>query len=226
MFTSLRSRAVSHVNSDSDNDDKHLPMHIRVAILPHSLRPVPLTSTDGPMNTDQLKIVLQHMFMGPQHSSTGVVPYSGKPATSKPEKVLPQDVIAGQGPSPAYLKAAAIPSREIALKDRTKPPMVFISLDDVIDAPLPEHLVGGYTDVIARGYLDTLMVRRRSTLAPLAAEASSSSCASADGGQFTGFPSSPEGWLGHCLLHQASTQSSLAKAQRIEVANGWSREGC
>lgn len=37
-------------------------------------------------------------------------------------------------------------------------PLLVISLDGVVDARLPYHLSGGYTDVISRPYLQTLMV--------------------------------------------------------------------
>ncbi|GAA5984931.1 hypothetical protein JCM5350_000066 [Sporobolomyces pararoseus] len=52
-----------------------------------------------------------------------------------------------------YLSQVNVPSRPVTAQN----PLLVISLDGVIDARLPYHLSGGYTDVISRPYLQTLM---------------------------------------------------------------------
>ncbi|GAA6014175.1 hypothetical protein JCM10207_006122 [Rhodosporidiobolus poonsookiae] len=59
----------------------------------------------------------------------------------------------GPDPSAAYLREAAEPSKPLPADS----PLVVISLDGVLDARLPYHLSGGWTDVLARPYLTTLM---------------------------------------------------------------------
>ncbi|ORY48421.1 hypothetical protein BCR35DRAFT_327301 [Leucosporidium creatinivorum] len=56
-------------------------------------------------------------------------------------------------PSAAYLRASAVPSKPTA----SDHPLVVLSLDMVLDARLPYHLSGGYTDVISRPYIHTLL---------------------------------------------------------------------
>ncbi|BGP14756.1 hypothetical protein JCM10213_004305 [Rhodosporidiobolus nylandii] len=56
-------------------------------------------------------------------------------------------------PSPEYLRSVAVPSKPVP----SDHPLVVISLDGVLDARLPYHLSGGWTDVLARPYLTTFM---------------------------------------------------------------------
>ncbi|GAA5878428.1 hypothetical protein JCM8547_003598 [Rhodosporidiobolus lusitaniae] len=56
-------------------------------------------------------------------------------------------------PSPEYLRRIATPSKPVP----SDHPLVVLSLDGVLDARLPYHLSGGWTDVLARPYLTTFM---------------------------------------------------------------------
>ncbi|GAA5969771.1 hypothetical protein JCM11641_008037 [Rhodosporidiobolus odoratus] len=61
---------------------------------------------------------------------------------------------AGDGtPSAEYLARVAKPSKPVP----SDHPLLVISLDGVLDARLPYHLSGGWTDVLARPYLKTFM---------------------------------------------------------------------
>lgn len=62
--------------------------------------------------------------------------------------------VTGHTASSDYMSQVNVPSRPV----RAQRPLAVISLDGVVDARLPYHLSGGYTDVIARPYLQTLMV--------------------------------------------------------------------
>ncbi|GAA5880564.1 hypothetical protein JCM16303_005430 [Sporobolomyces ruberrimus] len=59
----------------------------------------------------------------------------------------------GHVASVEYLSQVAIPSQQATARN----PLLVISLDGVVSARLPTHLMGGYTDVISRPYLKTLM---------------------------------------------------------------------
>ncbi|GAA5903151.1 hypothetical protein JCM5296_003354 [Sporobolomyces johnsonii] len=59
----------------------------------------------------------------------------------------------GDSPSAEYLRAAAVPSKPVP----SDHPLIVISLDGVVDARLPRHLSGGWTDVLSRPYLTTFM---------------------------------------------------------------------
>ncbi|GAA5848481.1 hypothetical protein JCM3766R1_005661 [Sporobolomyces carnicolor] len=61
--------------------------------------------------------------------------------------------VTGHTASSDYMSQVNVPSRPV----RAQRPLAVISLDGVVDARLPYHLSGGYTDVIARPYLQTLM---------------------------------------------------------------------
>ncbi|GAA5826070.1 hypothetical protein JCM3770_005230, partial [Rhodotorula araucariae] len=56
-------------------------------------------------------------------------------------------------PSPEYLRRVAVPSRPEA----SDHPLLVLSLDGVVDARLPYHLSGGYTDILARPYLEPFL---------------------------------------------------------------------
>lgn len=56
-------------------------------------------------------------------------------------------------PTAEYLRQASVPSKPM----RAMAPLLIIALDGVVDAPLPYHLSGGYTDVLSRPYLTTIM---------------------------------------------------------------------
>ncbi|GAA6027890.1 hypothetical protein JCM8097_001767 [Rhodosporidiobolus ruineniae] len=56
-------------------------------------------------------------------------------------------------PSVEYLRKAAIPSKPVP----SDHPLVVLSLDGLLDARLPRHLSGGWTDVLARPYLQPFM---------------------------------------------------------------------
>ncbi|GAA5918975.1 hypothetical protein JCM1841_002668 [Sporobolomyces salmonicolor] len=60
---------------------------------------------------------------------------------------------AGDNLSVEYLRAAAVPSKPVS----SDHPLVVISLDGVVDARLPKHLSGGWTDVLSRPNLTTFM---------------------------------------------------------------------
>ncbi|GAA5916622.1 uncharacterized protein JCM6883_007141 [Sporobolomyces salmoneus] len=61
--------------------------------------------------------------------------------------------VTGHTANSDYLSQVNVPSRPLA----SPKPLLVISLDGVIDARLPRHLIGGYTDTMKRPYLDTLM---------------------------------------------------------------------
>ncbi|BGP38779.1 hypothetical protein JCM10449v2_002716 [Rhodotorula kratochvilovae] len=65
-------------------------------------------------------------------------------------------------PSPDYLRRAAAPSRPAP----SAHPLLVISLDGVVDARLPYHLSGGYTDVLARPYLEPFLAYLLSQQSP------------------------------------------------------------
>ena len=65
-------------------------------------------------------------------------------------------------PSAEYLRLAAIPSRP----SPSSQPLLVISLDGVVDARLPYHLSGGYTDVLSRPYLETFLAYLLSQQSP------------------------------------------------------------
>ncbi|GAA5914645.1 uncharacterized protein JCM6883_001027 [Sporobolomyces salmoneus] len=61
--------------------------------------------------------------------------------------------VTGHTANSDYLSQVNVPSRVVTATN----PLLVISLDGVIDARLPYHLSGGYTDTISRPYLGTLM---------------------------------------------------------------------
>ncbi|GAA5838993.1 hypothetical protein JCM3766R1_004550 [Sporobolomyces carnicolor] len=61
--------------------------------------------------------------------------------------------VTGHTASGDYMSQVNVQSRPVTAQN----PLLVISLDGVVDARLPYHLSGGYTDVISRPYLQTLM---------------------------------------------------------------------
>ncbi|GAA5885280.1 hypothetical protein JCM16303_005984 [Sporobolomyces ruberrimus] len=61
--------------------------------------------------------------------------------------------ITGHTANSDYMSQVNVPSQATTARN----PLLVISLDGVVDARLPTHLLGGYTDVISRPYLGTLM---------------------------------------------------------------------
>ncbi|GAA5950175.1 hypothetical protein JCM3765_004227 [Sporobolomyces pararoseus] len=76
---------------------------------------------------------------------------SGGPCTCSLSDILNGST--GHAATSDYLSQVNVPSRPVTAQN----PLLVISLDGVIDARLPYHLSGGYTDVISRPYLQTLM---------------------------------------------------------------------
>ncbi|GAA5950108.1 hypothetical protein JCM3765_004199 [Sporobolomyces pararoseus] len=76
---------------------------------------------------------------------------SGGPCTCSLSDILNGST--GHTATSDYLSQVNVPSRPVTAQN----PLLVISLDGVIDARLPYHLSGGYTDVISRPYLQTLM---------------------------------------------------------------------
>ncbi|GAA6062380.1 hypothetical protein JCM10212_003189 [Sporobolomyces blumeae] len=101
--------------------------------------------------------------MGGSGSSSGVCPIHilgnlGGLCSCSPEELFgnsapPATSLSASSASPTYIRLASVRSRPTTADS----PLCVVSLDGVVDARLPYHLSGGYTDVISRPYLQTLM---------------------------------------------------------------------